>query len=111
MFGKVPRLRALEVRKQLLLAESELNRALLCGDWQTWVQAARALTDRARTIAGWASAAGLLAAGGAALRRRAVVAAQQKRSWFQRALNGVELALSLGRALRALSGRKPGPES
>ena len=35
MFGKKPRLNPLESRKQLLIAESELNRAQLVQEWQT----------------------------------------------------------------------------
>ena len=34
MFGKKPRLNPLESRKQLLIAESELNRAQLVQEWQ-----------------------------------------------------------------------------
>jgi HPt (histidine-containing phosphotransfer) domain-containing protein len=46
----------LESRKQLLIAESELNRAQLVQEWQTMADEVHALADQARTISSIASA-------------------------------------------------------
>ena len=60
---------SLAVRKQLLVAESELSRALLSEEWSTMAHGAGAMARRARTVGAWASAAALLAVGVTALRR------------------------------------------
>ena len=69
MFGKKPRLNPLESRKQLLIAESELNRAQLVQEWQTMADGVRSVTDRARTISAIASTAASLIAGLVSFRR------------------------------------------
>ena len=69
MFGKNPRMNPLESRKQLLIAESELNRAQLVQEWQTMADGVRSVADRARTVSSLASAAASLIAGLASFRR------------------------------------------
>lgn len=69
MFGKASHVSSLEVRKQLLVAESELSRALLSEEWSAMAHGAGGMARRARTVAAWASAAALLALGVTALRR------------------------------------------
>ena len=95
MSGKNPRLNPLASRKQLLIAESELNRAQLVEDWQTMADDVHALADRARTIRSLASAAASLVAGLAACRRKASAPADAKPSWLQTLLQGAQLAASL----------------
>jgi hypothetical protein len=68
MSGKASHLSPLEARKQLLIAESELSRALLSEEWSTMAHGAGAMARRARTVGAWASAAALLAVGVTALR-------------------------------------------
>ena len=104
MFGEKPPLSPLESRKQLLIAESELNRAQLSEEWQTMAYGARDLAHRAKAIAVWASSAALLVAGLAAFRQSKVMAAEEKPSWFQRGLRGTQLAYSIWLAFR----RRPG---
>jgi hypothetical protein len=103
MFGKASHLSPLESRKQLLLAESELNRAQLSDEWQTITHGVRDLARRAKAIAAWASSAALLAAGVAALRRRppAPPGAAKASDWLQRILNGARLASTIWFAFRA----------
>jgi hypothetical protein len=60
----------LESRKQLLIAESELNRAQLVADLAALTAGVRAITDRARSFGSIASSAAVLVAGLAAFRRR-----------------------------------------
>ena len=92
MFGKNPRMNPLELRKQLLIAESELNRAQLVQEWQTMADGVRSVADRARTINCLASAAASLIAGLASFRRTGSAPAGEKPSWWQTLLKGAQLA-------------------
>jgi hypothetical protein len=103
MFGKKPRLNPLELRKQLLIAESEINRAQLVQEWVAMTVGVRTLTDRVKSFGSIASAAALLVAGLAAFRRGKRVDADVKPSWLQTALKGAQLAGSIWLALRARS--------
>jgi hypothetical protein len=104
MFGRKSRVSPLELRKQLLVAESELNRAQLSEEWQTMAHGVCDLAHRAKATAAWASSAALLVAGLAAFRQSRVMAAEEKPSWFQRVLKGAQLAYSIWLAFR----RRPG---
>jgi hypothetical protein len=101
MFGKESHVSPLALRKQLLIAESELNRAQLSEEWHTMAHGARNLAHRAKAIAAWAPSAALLVAGLAALRRRKPAPAAKNSSWFQRILNGARLASTIWFAFRA----------
>jgi hypothetical protein len=100
MFGKESHVSPLEVRKQLLIAQSELNRAQLSEEWHAMTHGVRDLAHRAKTIATWAPSAALLVAGLAAFRRRKPAPAARNSSWFQRILNGVRLASTIWFAFR-----------
>ena len=102
MFGKESHVSPLELRKQLLIAESELNRAQLSEECQTMAHGVRELAHRAKAIAAWAPSAALLVAGFAALRRSKPAPAAKNSSWFQRILNGARLASTIWFAFRAL---------
>jgi predicted phage tail protein len=101
MVGKASRLNPLELRKQLLIAESEINRARLSEDWRKMRRGARNLAHRARIFAMLASSAALLAAGVTALRRGPPAPGTAKSSWFQRILNGTRLASTIWFAFRS----------
>ena len=73
----------LESRKQLLIAESELNRTQLVGEMAGLTAGVRALTDRAQSSGLIASSAALLVAGLAAFRRGKSGSAGVKPSWLQ----------------------------
>jgi hypothetical protein len=96
-------------RKQLLIAESELNRAQLAEEWQTMAHGARDLAHRARTIAAWASAAALLLAGVTALRRGSPAPGAARASWFERILNAARVASRIWFAFRARGGKQGDP--
>ena len=81
MFGKKPRLNPLESRKQLLIAESELNRAQMAGDMAALTAGVRTFTDRAKSFGSIASSAAVLVAGLAAFRRNKPAGADAKPSW------------------------------
>jgi hypothetical protein len=84
----------LPLRKVLLVAESELNRAQLLGDW-------RAMTAGLKSAGAFASAAGLLMAGWAAFRRERASARKAKASWWEMAIKGAEMAGSAWMSFRA----------
>jgi hypothetical protein len=100
MFGKETQLGPLESRKQLLIAESELNRAQLSQEWQAMAHGVRDLARRAKTIAVWASSAALLVAGVTALRRGSPAPGPAKSSWLQKILNGARAASTIWFAFR-----------
>jgi hypothetical protein len=104
MFGKSPRLSPLESRKQLLLAESELNRAQLGVDMAALSAEVCAFTDRAKSLGSLASSAAMLVAGLAAFRRGRPADAGTKPSWFKRILKGAGVVSSLWLAFRSRGG-------
>jgi hypothetical protein len=106
MFGKESHISPLESRKQLLIAESELNRAQLSEEWQTMAHGVRDLAHRAKTMAVWASSAALLVAGVTALRRGPPAPGTAKSSWFQEILKGARVASTIWFAFRARGGKE-----
>jgi hypothetical protein len=76
-------LKALESRKQLLIAESELNRAHLVHEWQTMAGEVHSLASQAQSIGGIASAAASLVAGLSSFRRKRSTPAAEKTSWWR----------------------------
>jgi hypothetical protein len=101
MTPKNSRVNPLESRKQLLIAESELNRIQLSQEWQTMTREVVDLAQRAKTIATWTSSTALLFAGVRALRRGPVSPGGAKSSWGQRILRGVRVASTMWSAFRA----------
>jgi len=91
----------LESRKQLLIAESELNRAQLVQEWQAMGDGVRSIADRARTISSIASTAASLIAGLASFRRKKFAPAEQKPSWLQTFLKGAGLISIVWQAFRS----------
>ena len=101
MFGKKSRVSPLESRKQLLIVESELNRAQLTQEWGAVTAGVRTLTGRVKSFGLIASAAALLVAGLAVFRRGKCVDADVKPSWLQTILKGAGLVSTLWLAFRA----------
>jgi hypothetical protein len=91
MSGKNLRMNSLESRKQLLIAESELNRAQLVQEWQVMRAEVHSLTSQARSISSIASAVASLVAGLASCRRKPSAPAVKKPSWWQTLLKGAGL--------------------
>ena len=91
----------LAARKQLLIAESELNRAQLAGELAQARRNARALADRARMIGTIASAAAALVAGLSAMRGRKAEAPAGKLSWLKKALRVAGFVSSFWLAFRS----------
>ncbi len=93
----------LALRKQLLIAESELNRAQLAEEWQTMGHGIRDLAHRAKSIGAWASSAALLVAGVTALRRSSPAPSVTRSTWFQKIQNGARVAWTIWSAFCACS--------
>jgi hypothetical protein len=83
---------ALEARKQLLIAESEINRVQLVQEWQTLADEMRSVVHQTKSISAFAFAATALISGIASFRRIKSARSGEKRSWWQTLLKGVQLA-------------------
>lgn len=92
---------ALALRKQLLMAESDLNRVQLVQEWQTMTGEVHALADQARTIGSLTSAAALLVAGLASIRSKKNTSADEKPSWLQTIFKGAGLISTFWQSLRS----------
>ena len=101
MSGKEPPLSPLELRKRLLIVESEINRVQLQQEWETMTEGIRGLADRAKAISAYASVAAALVAGLAAFRRSPAPAAKARRSWVRTLLKSLRAAASIWLAFRA----------
>ena len=91
----------LELRKELLIAESELNRAQLAGEMAALTAEVRTLTDRAKSFGSIASSAAVLVAALAAFKRGKPVDADAKPSWLKTILKGAGLISTLWLAFRS----------
>jgi hypothetical protein len=83
MSGPNPRLSALQAQKQILVAESELNRAQLEQDWRTLADEVHALAAETRTIRSFVGATTSLVAGVASFWRKKSPPATAKPSRLQ----------------------------
>jgi hypothetical protein len=94
----------LKSRKQLLIAESELNRAQLVQELETIKDKVHSIANQARTISSLASAAATLIAGLASFRHKKESApAAEKSSWLQTIAKGVGLISTVWQTFRSQS--------
>ena len=98
---KLPRVSPLEMRKNLLIAESELNRAQLMQEWDAATEWHRRLSAGARTIGSMASAAMLLVSGVRAFRRKRDARDGTESSWSQSIIKGAGFISSLWEVFRS----------
>lgn len=103
MSGTKSHVNSLESRKQLLVAESELNRTQLIEEWQAMSGGIRAAGARMKSARSLASAAALFISGVSAFRRPRLAVNGAKPSWFRTALKGAQVASSIWLAFRARS--------
>ena len=101
MPGKNPHLSPLEPRKQLLLAESEINRELMAGDVVAVAAGVRALTNRAKSLSAIGSSATALVAGLAAFQLGQPARNGVKPTWLQTFLKGANVVSNLWLAFGA----------
>lgn len=103
MFRKKPHVSPLTSRKQLLIAESELNRAQLLEDMAALKMDINRLADRAKSLGSIASIAGMLMAGVTSFQRGKLAATETKPSWLQTILKGAGFVSNLWLTFRAKS--------
>jgi hypothetical protein len=101
---KLPRVSPLQMRKDLLIAESELNRTQLQEEWEAATEWHRTLSSGARTIGSVASAAALLVSGVRAFRRKRDPQSGSGASWLQPLIKGAGLIASLCKTFRSRNG-------
>jgi hypothetical protein len=94
-------MKPLESRKQLLIAESELNRAQLVQEWRTVKGEVHALAEQARTVRSLASAVATLVAGLSSCRCQAASPTAEKPSWLQTILKGAGVVGTFWQTFRA----------
>jgi hypothetical protein len=83
---------SLELRKQLLVAESDLNRVQLAQEWQTVAEDVRSVAHRIRSFGSLAVSAASVISGLMALRK---TKSAERRSWWGTMLKGAEWAALL----------------
>jgi len=106
MFGKTP-YATLELRKQLLILESELNRAQLSQECGVISEGVRRVARQAQSIVSWISLPVLLASGLFFFRhKKKIVSTEDKSSCFGRAVKFARLASSILLALYSGFGRR-----
>jgi hypothetical protein len=101
MSRKTPRVNPLQLRKALLVAESELNRAQLIEECQAVAAGARIIGARVKHLMSFVSAGALVAAGVSALKRRGPAPQGAKSSWIGTAFKAAKIVGSLWMAFRA----------
>jgi hypothetical protein len=104
MFGIHSGMNPLAARKQLLIAESELNRAGLAGDVTTLTAGVRTLTCIAKSSGSIALAIATLVTGVASFRRGKPAGAEAKPSWLQNILKITGLISPFWAAFRQRGG-------
>jgi hypothetical protein len=100
---------ALQTRKRLLIAESELNREQLVADLSALSAGIHAAGMRASGFGSIASSAAMLVAGVASVVRSRTPAPGPGRSWVTSLVNGASLVSTLWLAVRSRSDRHRGP--
>ena len=93
-------MKPLASRKQLLLAESELNRAQLVQEWQTMAGEVHAFTRQAKTVGSLAAAIASLVAGLAVFRHKKPAPAAEPSAWWQTLVKGAGMVGSVWSGLR-----------
>ena len=97
---KLPEVNLLELRKELLIAESEINRAHLVEEWEAMSDGIPRLLGRVKALSSIASAVAVVIAGVSAF-RRGTGTTTEKTSWFHLALKGAKMAVPIWLAFRA----------
>ncbi len=91
----------LEARKQLLIAESEINRAQLAREFELVKSNARALRERAKSFGSLASSVAAMVTGLSAFRGMGRERSDGKRSWVKTILKVAGFAANFWLAFRS----------
>ena len=101
MFGKTNGITPLQAHKQLLIAESELNREQMQEEMNAIHDGVQQAVSRLKTVGSLASVGTLLVAGLAAFRHKSEPASATKTSWVGTILKGAQIAGSLWLGFRS----------
>ena len=104
MFGKKSYLKALETRKQEILAQSDVHRIELLKDWETIKTELHQVKKHVRTAGTVASSAVVLAAAASVLRRKHEPSKTENHAkvpWVAAALKGAQVGASMFMKLRS----------
>ena len=101
MFGTKSRVTPLELRKQLLIVESEINRVRLLEEWQTLADGVLSFADQAASIKTMASSIVPLVAGLVAFTGGKAASVASKSSWLHKVVSGARLASTIWLAFRS----------
>jgi len=101
MSGKISCLSRLTSRKQLLIAESELNRALLVAECQTLADEVQGFASQAETVSSLVSSTVSLMTGLVSLGGKKPATGGETTSWWQTAIKGAGLIGSCWSAYRS----------
>jgi hypothetical protein len=101
MFKDLSRIKPLQLRKQLLIVESEINRVQVLKEWGMMAAEVRGLGDHMKSMGTLSSAVALFGVGLSAFRNGQAAPADPKPSWLQTALKVTQLAGDLWLAHRA----------
>jgi hypothetical protein len=104
MHKKSSYLTPLELQKQLLLAESELNRAQMVGDMAAMTEAVRIFSVRIKTFSSISASAAVIVAGLTAFQHAKPVDSTTKPSWVRTVIKGAGLLSTLWLAFRSRNG-------
>jgi hypothetical protein len=105
MPGKTPRISPLELRKQLLIAESEINRTLMVQELAAVTANLRTLTDRVRGVATFVTSITSLVNGVGAVRSGEPASdghTNTMPSWVQSLLKGAGVVATVWKAFRSV---------
>lgn len=102
MFGKKSALSPLESRKQLLIAESEINRASLHRDWHALTNELGHLADQAKSFNTLTASVMSLVSGLAAFTSGKPAPEVEKTSWLQKVFKGAKLATTIWQLFRPI---------
>lgn len=98
----------LELRKRLLIAESELNRSRLRQEWRALETEVARVADRASSLGAMASSVVTIVSGLAAFTKGRPAPAA-KSTWWQKIATGARLVVSIGSAFGGGPGSNDGP--
>ena len=101
MSGTKSRLTSLALRKQLLLAESEVNRVHLANDCRRLVEESQVIVDRVHSIySSVMSVVSIGVAGFKAAKDMRAASGNGKASWISKVFNGVRVGAALWKSFR-----------
>jgi len=95
MFGHQAHLKALESRRQLLIAESELNRHQALQEWDVFAEEVRQVAERARSLNSLAASFISVVSGFSELTAGRRQAASVGGGWFHRLATGARFVSTL----------------